>query len=101
MNKYLGKWYPIFPNAELKVIQLDCLDEKYLPPVSQNHNDEVESYLNLYNYALDRFGYRTNDDKIVAYNNSFWYVDEADSVWGFIEKMMTALNDHWERRKED
>ena len=83
MRQYLVKWYPVYPWDELEIVDLDILNSKNLEGLSGNtgyspYKDGVKMMFDEYVYAgrkhgLDKYGR-------VGYNNSWWWVVEAENA---------------------
>ena len=78
MNKYLVYYYPAQPNTELRVYQLDALDVD--KPVSKTYWEEVRQLYDMYKVALKHYPENT-DKNVIAYNNSWWKIIEANSIF--------------------
>lgn len=97
MNEYLIYFYPIEPNAQLRIWQLDALNVDN--PVSKNYKEEVQYWYDTYKVAKERFSYR-NDNGIFAYNNSWWKVVKAETPFEAIRLFKEALIAHAKRNEK-
>ena len=92
MSKWIGKLYPVYPYAHFEVLELDVLDTEKFPKIcSENIREKTKAYLDQYEFAHSIQSVKGNR-KLCHYNNSAWYVDDADTIFDFIIKMKYAMN---------
>ena len=86
--KYLAKLYPVYPRGRVDVWELACLDEKYEPSSWQErYNESIRETINQY-YSGSVCLYNS---KLRHYNNSTWYMGEADTIFDFIKQFEKEL----------
>lgn len=89
MSKWLGKLYPVYPYAHFEVLELDVLDTEKFPKIC---SEKTKRYLDQYESARSIQSIIGNH-KLRYYNNSIWYVDDADTMFDFIIKMEHAMKE--------
>lgn len=93
VSKWLGKLYPVYPYAHFEVLELDVLDTEKFPKIcSENIREKTKMYLDQYESAHSMQSIKGNH-KLRYYNNSTWYVDDADTMFDFIIKMEHAMEE--------
>lgn len=96
MNEYLIYFYPIKPNAQLCIWQLDALNVD--KPVSKYYQGEVQYWYDAYKVAKERSSHRDNNG-MFAYNNSWWKVVKAETPFEAIGLFKEALMAHTTRQE--
>ena len=84
--KYLGKLYPVQPWSSIEIQQLDILDYERDDTPCPRYWDEIKKLYNMYESRKEK---QNND--LVAYNNSWWFVGEAETPFEFAELMHKEL----------
>ena len=86
--KYLGKLYPVQPWSSLEIYQLDLLDYERDDTPCPSYWDEIREMYGIYR-AAKAHKHMTSD--LVAYNNSWWFIGEAETHFEFADLMYKEL----------
>ncbi len=95
--KYIIRWYPVKPNDNLEVQNIDA-------SVRVASRQDVQDLIDLYRVQVDLLnglGFDAKDGDILFCNNQTWIMTEAKNAKEALDIFFAKIKEHNERRKSD